>query len=161
MAKGRKVVITCAVTGAIHTPSMSPHLPITPDQIVAESLAAAEAGAAVLHLHARDPATGKPYGMTFPIVSIADFVEVEKALVESLGIGLPTNAAIPAADSRRYILAHMVGRRIVDSIGVIEGIAFQTNLLALNAGVEAALLGVPVICSPDAAAWPTGIRPFW
>jgi uncharacterized protein (DUF849 family) len=60
MAKGRKVVITCAVTGAIHTPSMSPHLPITPDQIVAESLAAAEAGAAVLHLHARDPATGKP-----------------------------------------------------------------------------------------------------
>ncbi len=60
MSQNRKVIITCAVTGAIHTPSMSPHLPITPDQIVAEALAAAEAGAAILHLHARDPETGKP-----------------------------------------------------------------------------------------------------
>src|SRR5258708_9498341 len=56
----RKVIITCAVTGAIHTPSMSPHLPVTPDQIVADALGAAEAGAAILHLHARDPETGKP-----------------------------------------------------------------------------------------------------
>lgn len=60
MAKARKVVITCAVTGAIHTPSMSPFLPITPDEIVAEALAAAEAGAAVLHLHARNPENGRP-----------------------------------------------------------------------------------------------------
>ncbi len=56
----RKVIITCAVTGAIHTPSMSPHLPITPDQITADAVAAAEAGAAIIHLHARDPETGKP-----------------------------------------------------------------------------------------------------
>lgn len=60
MALKRKVVITCAVTGAIHTPSMSSHLPITPDQIVAEALAAAEAGAAILHLHARNPEDGRP-----------------------------------------------------------------------------------------------------
>jgi uncharacterized protein (DUF849 family) len=60
MAKARKVVITCAVTGAIHTPTMSPHLPITPDQIVTDAVAAAEAGAAILHLHARDPQTGRP-----------------------------------------------------------------------------------------------------
>jgi len=60
MSQNRKVIITCAVTGAIHTPSMSPYLPITPDQIVAQGLAAAEAGAAILHLHARDPATGRP-----------------------------------------------------------------------------------------------------
>ncbi len=56
----RKVIITCAVTGAIHTPSMSPHLPITPSQIADEALAAREAGAAIVHLHARDPETGKP-----------------------------------------------------------------------------------------------------
>jgi uncharacterized protein (DUF849 family) len=56
----RKVIITCAVTGSIHTPSMSPYLPITPDEIAADALAAAEAGASVIHLHARDPATGKP-----------------------------------------------------------------------------------------------------
>jgi uncharacterized protein (DUF849 family) len=56
----RKVIITCAVTGAIHTPSMSPHLPITPQQIAEAAIGAAEAGAAVVHLHARDPVTGKP-----------------------------------------------------------------------------------------------------
>ena len=56
----RKVIITCAVTGAIHTPSMSPYLPITPEQIIDDALAAADAGAAILHLHARDPETGKP-----------------------------------------------------------------------------------------------------
>ncbi len=56
----RKVIITCAVTGAIHTPSMSPHLPVTPDEIADAAIAAANAGAAILHLHARDPETGQP-----------------------------------------------------------------------------------------------------
>jgi uncharacterized protein (DUF849 family) len=60
MSTPRKVIITCAVTGAIHTPSMSPYLPITPQQIADEAVAAAEAGAAILHLHARDPVTGRP-----------------------------------------------------------------------------------------------------
>jgi uncharacterized protein (DUF849 family) len=55
-----KVIITCAVTGSVHTPSMSPHLPITPDEIAAEAITAAEAGAAILHLHARNPADGRP-----------------------------------------------------------------------------------------------------
>ena len=56
----RKVIITCAVTGSIHTPSMSPHLPLTPDEIAAQAIEAAEAGAAILHLHARDPDDGRP-----------------------------------------------------------------------------------------------------
>jgi len=60
MARARKVVITCAVTGAIHTPSMSPYLPVTPDEIATAAIEAAEAGAAIVHLHARDPVTGKP-----------------------------------------------------------------------------------------------------
>ena len=55
-----KVIITCAVTGAIHTPSMSPYLPVTPEEIIADSLAAAEAGAAILHLHARNSLDGRP-----------------------------------------------------------------------------------------------------
>ena len=55
-----KVIISCAVTGAIHTPSMSDHLPITPEQIARSSIEAAEAGAAIIHLHARDPQTGEP-----------------------------------------------------------------------------------------------------
>ncbi|MBZ9722747.1 3-keto-5-aminohexanoate cleavage protein [Mesorhizobium sp. CO1-1-11] len=56
----RKVIITCAVTGSVHTPSMSPYLPVTPDQIAADAIAAAEAGASILHLHARDPKDGRP-----------------------------------------------------------------------------------------------------
>ncbi|HAD59528.1 MAG TPA: 3-keto-5-aminohexanoate cleavage protein, partial [Planctomycetaceae bacterium] len=55
-----KVIITCAVTGAIHTPSMSPHLPVTPDQIAESAVGAAKAGASILHLHARDPQEGSP-----------------------------------------------------------------------------------------------------
>jgi uncharacterized protein (DUF849 family) len=60
MVGADKVIITCAITGAIHTPTMSSYLPITPDQIAAEAIAAAEAGAPILHLHARDPKNGKP-----------------------------------------------------------------------------------------------------
>ncbi len=56
----RSVIVTCAVTGAIHTPSMSPHLPVTPEQIATEAIAAAQAGAAIVHLHARDPIDGRP-----------------------------------------------------------------------------------------------------
>ena len=60
MAKARKVIITCAVTGSIHTPSMSPHLPVTPDEIAEAAIGAAEAGASIIHLHARDPEDGRP-----------------------------------------------------------------------------------------------------
>ena len=55
-----KIIISCAITGSIHTPSMSPYLPITGEEIAAQSIASAEAGAAIIHLHARDPETGKP-----------------------------------------------------------------------------------------------------
>jgi uncharacterized protein (DUF849 family) len=60
MASSRKVIITCAVTGAIHTPTMSPHLPITPEEIADAAVGAAEAGAAIVHLHARNPENGRP-----------------------------------------------------------------------------------------------------
>ncbi len=60
MKKANKAIITCAVTGAVHTPTMSPALPVTPEQIIDASVAAAEAGAAVIHLHARNPVDGRP-----------------------------------------------------------------------------------------------------
>src|ERR671913_881504 len=60
MASSRKVIITCAVTGAIHTPSMSPALPVTPQEIADAAVGAAEAGAAIVHLHARNPEDGRP-----------------------------------------------------------------------------------------------------
>jgi uncharacterized protein (DUF849 family) len=60
MARARKVIVTCAVTGSIHTPSMSPHLPVTPQEIAEAAIGAAQAGASVVHLHARDPVDGRP-----------------------------------------------------------------------------------------------------
>jgi uncharacterized protein (DUF849 family) len=60
MASARKVIVTCAVTGSIHTPSMSPHLPVTPQEIAEAAIGAAQAGASVVHLHARDPMDGRP-----------------------------------------------------------------------------------------------------
>lgn len=60
MAKSSKVIITCAVTGSIHTPTMSPHIPLTPNEIAEQSIEAAEAGASIIHLHARDPKDGRP-----------------------------------------------------------------------------------------------------
>jgi uncharacterized protein (DUF849 family) len=58
--RNRKVIISCAVTGAVHTPSMSEYLPVTPEQIAQQAIDAAKAGAAVLHLHARNPVDGRP-----------------------------------------------------------------------------------------------------
>ena len=58
--KNNKVIITCAVTGGIHVPSMSDYLPLTPEQISKQSIDAANAGASILHLHARDPKNGRP-----------------------------------------------------------------------------------------------------
>ncbi|MDZ4731651.1 MAG: 3-keto-5-aminohexanoate cleavage protein [Xanthomonadales bacterium] len=60
MKRAEKVVITCAITGSIHTPTMSPYLPITPEEIAREAISAAEAGAAIVHLHARNPIDGSP-----------------------------------------------------------------------------------------------------
>ena len=58
--KTKKVIITCAITGGIHVPTMSEYLPLTPDEIAKQSIGAAEAGASIIHLHARDPVAGKP-----------------------------------------------------------------------------------------------------
>lgn len=74
MKKSKKVIITCAITGSVHTPSMSPHLPVTPAQIAESALGAAAAGAAIVHLHARDPNTGRPvqdpeiYAQFLPVI---------------------------------------------------------------------------------------------
>jgi uncharacterized protein (DUF849 family) len=75
MAKGRKVIITCAVTGSIHTPSMSPHLPITAQEIADQAVGAAQAGAAIVHLHARDSNDGRPVQT---LEAFAPFLQVIK-----------------------------------------------------------------------------------
>ncbi len=80
--KQRKVIITCAVTGSIHTPTMSPYLPVTPAQIAESAVEAAKAGAAIVHLHARNPNTGEPsqapelFAEFLPVIKAASDVVV-------------------------------------------------------------------------------------
>jgi hypothetical protein len=60
MREFEQMIVSCAITGAIHTPTMSPYLPVTPEEIAAEAIAAADAGASIVHVHVRDPETGEP-----------------------------------------------------------------------------------------------------
>jgi uncharacterized protein (DUF849 family) len=87
MAKARKAIITTALTGAIHTPSMSPHLPVTPETIIEEGIKAARAGAAVLHVHARDPATGRPDQTVEAFAKILPILKKESGAIINITTG--------------------------------------------------------------------------
>ena len=84
------VIVSCAVTGAIHVPTMSPHLPVTPDEIASEAIAAAKAGASIVHLHVRDPETGEP------VTDLDLFREVATAVHEACDVIIqPTTGGAP------------------------------------------------------------------
>ncbi len=87
MAESQKVIITCAVTGAIHTPSMSPHLPVTAEEIADAAIGAAEAGAAIVHLHARDPKTGRPDQRPEAFKPFLDVIKQRSGCVVNLTTG--------------------------------------------------------------------------
>ncbi len=87
MYQQKKVIISCAVTGAIHTPSMSPYLPVTADEIAEQSIAACEAGAAIIHLHARDPKTGKPDQRPEAFVPFLEQIKKHSSAVVNLTTG--------------------------------------------------------------------------
>jgi len=87
MTMRNKVIITCAVTGSIHTPSMSPHLPVTASEIVDSAVEAAHAGAAILHLHARDPETGRPDQRPEAFVPIVQGIKQQTGAVLNLTSG--------------------------------------------------------------------------
>ena len=90
----KSVIITCAPTGGIHTPTMSPHLPITPAEIATASIEAAEAGASIIHLHARHPETGKPdprlelFGQFLPVIKQATDAVVNISTGGGLGMSM-------------------------------------------------------------------------
>jgi uncharacterized protein (DUF849 family) len=96
-----KVIITCAVTGAIHTPSMSDHLPITPDEIARASIEAAEAGASIIHLHARNPETGEPtpdpatFMRFLPVIKQSTDAVINITTGGGLGMSLAERLAAP------------------------------------------------------------------
>ena len=90
----RSVIITCAPTGGIHTPSMSPHLPITPSEIATASIEAAEAGASIIHMHARHPETGKPdprpelFGQFLPVIKQSTDAVINVSTGGGLGMSM-------------------------------------------------------------------------
>src|SRR2546423_11985768 len=93
MAKGQKVIVTCAVTGSIHTPTMSPHLPITANEIADAAIGAAEAGAAIVHLHARDPKDGRPDQSPQAFAPVLPGIKQRSDLVGDITTrGAPTDA---------------------------------------------------------------------
>ena len=94
MAAARKVIITCAVTGSGHTPTMSPHLPYTVEDVVAQSVAAAEAGAAVIHLHARDPKDGSPTADPAVFLEYLKAIKAETDAVISITSGGGTGMSV-------------------------------------------------------------------
>ena len=87
MSKSRKVIITCAVTGSIHTPSMSPHLPITAEEIADAAIGAAEAGAAIVHLHARNPKDGRPDQSTEAFTPFLKIIKQRSNVVVNITTG--------------------------------------------------------------------------
>lgn len=93
-----KAIVTCAVTGAIHVPTMSPHLPITPEEIAEEAIAAANAGASIIHLHVRDPETGEP------VTDLELFQEVASQIHESCDVIIqPTTGGAPTMSPEERI----------------------------------------------------------
>jgi uncharacterized protein (DUF849 family) len=127
VADARKVIITCAVTGSVHTPTMSPYLPITPDQIAEGAIAAAQAGAAILHLHARDPRDGRPtpdpavfmeflpriHAATDAVINITTGGSTQMTLDERLAAPLHVRPEMCSLNmgSMNFGLFHMAGKR--------------------------------------------------
>ena len=111
MKKTGKAIITCAVTGSIHTPTMSEFLPVTPDQIAAEAVAAAEAGAAMLHLHARNPGDGRPdqspnlFGQFLP--QIKEQCDAILNITTGGGLGMSLDQRLAAAKWAKPEIASM------------------------------------------------------
>lgn len=101
--KPRKVIITCAVTGSIHTPSMSPHLPVTAQEIADAAVGAAEAGASIVHLHARDPKDGSPVQSTEAFEPILQSIKQRSDCVINITTG---GASTMTIEERLAPVAH-------------------------------------------------------
>ena len=111
MKRAEKVIISCAITGSIHTPSMSPHLPVTPAQIARSAIEAAQAGAAILHLHARVPESGRPtsdpavYNQFLPVIKQGCDAIIN--ITTGGGLGMTLDERLAAAKSAQPEIASM------------------------------------------------------
>jgi uncharacterized protein (DUF849 family) len=143
-----KIFITCAVTGNLTTPDQTPHLPITPEEIANACLGAAEAGAAIVHIHVRDPASGKP---SMELGYYRDVVERIRARNTQLILNITTGPGgrfVPSADDPRVAAPGttlMVPEKRVEHIAVLRPEICTIDLNTMNSGKEV------VINTPDNA----------
>lgn len=134
-----KIFITCAVTGNLTTPEQTPYLPITPEQIAEACLGAAEAGAAIVHIHVRDPATGKP---SMEIGYYREVVERIRARNAQLVLNITTGPGgrfVPSPDEPRVAgpgTTLMVPEKRVEHIAVLRPDICTLDLNTMNSGAE-------------------------
>ena len=139
MRKAEKTIITCAITGAIHMPCMSPYLPVTPAQIADECLAAAEAGAGQVHIHVRDPETGKP---SMQVELYRDVVERIRRRNRELIINLTTGPGgrfIPSEDDPKVAAPGstlLPPEKRVEHIALIKPDVCSLDLNTMNSGPD-------------------------
>ncbi|MFK8250848.1 BKACE family enzyme [Ancylobacter terrae] len=134
-----KIFITCAVTGNLTTPDQTPHLPITPEQIIDACLGAAEAGAAIVHIHVRDPKTGRP---SMDIDYYREVVETLRARRPDLILNLTTGPGgrfVPSPDEPRVAgpgTTLMVPEKRVEHIAILKPDISTLDLNTMNSGAE-------------------------
>ena len=135
----RKTILTCAVTGNLTRPDQTPHLPITPEQIASECLAAAEAGAAVVHIHVRDPLTGKPSMAIDPYRDVVDRIRRRRAdLVINLTTG-PGGRYVPSEDDPKIYAPGttlLPPEKRVEHIALIQPDICSLDLNTMNSGPD-------------------------
>jgi uncharacterized protein (DUF849 family) len=135
----RKTILTCAVTGNLTRPDQTPHLPITPEQIANECLAAAEAGAAVVHIHVRDPLTGKPSMAIDHYRDVVDRIRRQRAdLVINLTTG-PGGRYVPSEDDPKIYAPGttlLPPEKRVEHIALIQPDICSLDLNTMNSGPD-------------------------
>ena len=135
----RKTILTCAVTGNLTRPDQTPHLPITPEQIANECLAAAEAGAAVVHIHVRDPLTGKPSMEIDHYRDVVDRIRRQRAdLVINLTTG-PGGRYVPSEDDPKIYAPGttlLPPEKRVEHIALIQPDICSLDLNTMNSGPD-------------------------
>ncbi|MHC2577720.1 uncharacterized protein (DUF849 family) [Bradyrhizobium diazoefficiens] len=148
-----KTIITCAITGNLTKPEQSPYLPITPEQIATSALEAAEAGAAIAHIHVRDPATGRP---SMSIDLYREVVEKIRARNKSLVINLtagPGGRFVPSIEDPRIAAAGttlLPPEKRVEHVELLKPDICTLDLNTMNSGGEV-VINTPLM----SASWPS------
>lgn len=134
-----KVIITCAVTGNLTTPEQTPHLPITPEQIADACLSAADAGAAIVHIHVRDPLTGRPSMLLDHYIDVVQRIRSRNPqLILNITTG-PGGRFVPSQDDPKIADAGttlMVPEKRVEHIAVLRPDICTLDLNTMNSGRE-------------------------